>query len=47
MTARLDLLDRLDRRAALRPNALAMIEAEGPTVTRRELAVRARAMRSK
>ena len=44
MTARLDLLDRLDRRAALRPNALAMIESDGPTVTRRELAVRARAM---
>lgn len=44
MTGRLDLLDRLDRCAALRPNALALIEAEGPTMTRRELATQARAM---
>ena len=44
MSARLDLLDRLDRRATLRPNAPAMVEVDGPTVTRRELAERARAM---
>ncbi len=44
MTGRLDLLDRLDRRATLRPNAPAMIEVGGATLTRREMAERARAM---
>ena len=44
MSAPLGLLDRLDQRATLRPNAPAMIEVDGPTVTRRELAERARAM---